>query len=177
MSSYLYILIKYFIIIIVLVLIFKYTNLFTIDNSTIFLLLFLMLISIIIDIILSPREFTLNPPQSCNTKETFNSQNMEKIVDKTQIRNNNDITIQAHKGNTLDQQHKDHKVESVEHIKPNKILEIDDDTFFDNYKPDYYEEGLENDNVHQNKYTKNIDGGYSNIYNMYMENCYKASLE
>ena len=177
MTSYIYILIKYFVVILILVLLFKYTNILSFDNSTIVLIFVLIIIPIIIDVM-----FSWISSQDSHNKETFNNHSIaipkseNQVVDYSNIQFNVNNLVHEKIADTI-------KNEPSKQIdKPNTIdrkirIDTEDDKLFDNYKFDYYEEGLENSNIHQNKFTENIDGEYANIYNMYMKNCYKASLE
>lgn len=205
MNPYLYILIKYFVVILLLVLVFKYTNLFSILPP----IIFLIILSIIFDIVFynatstNAKTITQNSEKNINideehtehfSKEEFAKSSRAMDVYRKAI--NNDLIEKIQRPEKLRGVQNTESENEVQHVsqigayplnKPkssNTLIlhhdhpnksDVNDETLFNNYKSGYYEEGIENGQNPSSK-SKYVSDQLS-AYDIYLKNSYKASLE
>lgn len=205
MNPYLYILIKYFVVILLLVLVFKYTNLFSILPP----IIFLIILSIIFDVMFynatstDAKTVTKNSEKNINIDEERTEHfSKEAYVKPSPAMNvyrkaiNNDLIEKIQRPEKLREVQNTESENEVQHVsqigayslnKPKSsntlILHHDhpnkgglnDGTLFNNYKSGYYEEGIENGQNSLSK-SKYVNDQLS-AYDIYLKNSYKASLE
>lgn len=192
MTCYIYIIIKYIITVLLLVLIIKYTPLIELNNTSIIIILTILLVSVFIDIIF------------CNMFGQ-NNNDIEYFVEQ---KNNNGEHSIGQKivpfARESDKSMAPNGISSESYINPKKEVIIyepsnikmkhpiiskekythadSDDKLFDNYKLNYYEMDIEKnkgDSLQSanSPTTTHMDSKYNEMYKLYMQNSYKASLE
>ena len=190
MSPYLYILVKHFMVILVLILLFKYTNVFSILPPIIFLIAMSILIDVVFyNIDTSSTSIIIDNDKKElveENKKIYISENFDNDVNKKPVPpdvNKEPVPPDVNKEpvppvdiyrKTIDIR----PTSLIKSIEPQKLSSPDpnnltkyDEMLFNNYNTDYYEKGTENI-----KDKSDYVNDQLNMYDTYLKNSFKASL-